>query len=223
MPTATPNFPAFACGHYWLEAESKKRGMCGSCCTKEYARTHHNAICALCGGGMRRSPKQLAKSKRNFCSIKCRNGFYKPKVFLKCIRCKKQYERTHAAQVYCSLRCQADARTISVPLPCDNCGVMMRKHPSQIVRYKRHFCGNECANKARVLATPNTQCSVCAKPIYRKPKQLSMHPKHYCTFKCMGIDKRKEDGRYNSRAAATGRRNLGRGVDVDQAAYQSAA
>ncbi len=200
-----PRHPAWHCGHYWLEAESIKRGMCASCCTKEYARTHHNAICAKCGGGMRRSPKQLAKSMRNFCSIQCRNSFYKPPTIRKCVQCRKQYVISHSAQVYCSIKCQAKSRTISVPIPCDYCGTMISKHPSQIVRYARHFCNNKCANLGRKLAQPNTQCCVCATPIYRKPKQMKLHPRHYCTFKCMGIDKskpRKDDGRWVSSAAA---------------------
>jgi|SRR5690625_860686 len=64
---------------------------------------------------------------------------------------------------------------------CHYCGKKIYKRPSQLKKYKKQFCNNECASKSRKV-TETRPCVVCGKNVSRKPSEFIGNV--YCSRKC---------------------------------------
>lgn len=64
---------------------------------------------------------------------------------------------------------------------CNFCGKNIYKTPSQIKKYKTHYCNNLCASKSRKVRVTK-QCDVCGEEITRKPSEFGENV--YCGRSC---------------------------------------
>lgn len=105
--------------------------------------------CKICGGII------LAKRKRDIskkvCSVKCAGQFYiaKPKVYVQCLHCKKDFLKTCRTQnKYCSKKCCAQSKVIIHKRNCARCKKeFILKNIADERRGKGKYCSQECGAK----------------------------------------------------------------------------
>ncbi len=63
---------------------------------------------------------------------------------INCHGCGATFDRTHGRQKYCGDACRPDYDHRKVSVPCDACGTLCEKEPSQLRKYSNTFCSYLC-------------------------------------------------------------------------------
>jgi hypothetical protein len=105
-------------------------------------------------------------------------------IELKCTTCGIKFERAlknhkYDSKIYgknyhpkCSRKCADIARTKSIEVTCENCGILFVKQFTQIKKTQHNFCGCNCAaqfnNKSRKTKPKDTKivCKYCGSDFY---------------------------------------------------------
>lgn len=120
-------------------------------------RTGYYIKCECCGKDIYQTKTQYNRAKHHFCSNKCQKE-YEHKIKCedrKCEICGKVFNvGKQSTKRFCSIQCQGkwqsmqtgnlNPRRNRISCKCDNCGKDLEIIESNYVRFKNHFCNDEC-------------------------------------------------------------------------------
>lgn len=130
--------------------------------------------CAFCAASIQRTPWEMSKRKRFFCSHDCHNKW------------RREHQRGPAHCQYSRIEVQ-----------CTQCGVSIERNQYRAKKTKNHFCSQECDNNWRrehpltgkenpLYTTVIVACTQCGVDVKRQPWQANMY-QTFCGRKCLGI------------------------------------
>jgi hypothetical protein len=75
--------------------------------------------------------------------VSCSNTFYKTKITIRNAMNPKRKETCKS----CSQKCTNELKTKKIIVHCNQCGLPIKKHPSQLKLYPVSYCSKSCASK----------------------------------------------------------------------------
>lgn len=121
----------------------------------------------------------------------------KLKEYVQCINCKEYFwrylhRRNYSQKPFCSFKCVSqyqkgknnpNYKNGKQKTSCDFCGKIIRRNPSQVKKYRRHFCSAKCREVGK-RTWLECKCEYCNKIIYRPKSYIEKHKHIFCNRSC---------------------------------------
>jgi endogenous inhibitor of DNA gyrase (YacG/DUF329 family) len=113
--------------------------------------------CAYCGKTVLRSPSDIRRTKKSYCSVACTlaaktehwmadsNPNWVAKTESQCVYCGKVIVHSvNLHREYCSKKCFDDSRKQRITRVCAQCGKEFERIPANLRQHAEKFCSREC-------------------------------------------------------------------------------
>lgn len=147
--------------------------------------------CNFCGDIFEKTKSQYKRSKKQFCSKKCRQDYDKSyRVSVECVNCKDMFDvpkwrYKRATKFFCNKTCKkAYELRSTIQCRCDLCGELTRKPIYRFSRYDLHFCDWKCKHAYDISSREDVNCSYCGKDIEIQGCRFKAYGKWFCDNDC---------------------------------------
>lgn len=182
--------------------KKSQRKFCSKKCYSKWKSDWFYIKCEYCHKKYLYTHSKFKRFKHHFCSRRC---FIKYKLNkrkkIKCLYCRKILLVSKASKTkFCSRECvhQYKVSITSAKIKCNYCNKIIIRSLIRIKNHKKHFCNQDCFNKARLKGIiiikskkrcmikngEYIRCNFCKKLFYIKCSNLLKHNLHFCCIEC---------------------------------------